>query len=70
MDDIVLTHCSIYQPLSAAQEKSLCLIINTADYCAANTAGLSATIKKHLPQDLAEKVDLMPEKEEFESYVI
>jgi len=56
-------------PLAEKDEKTMCAIINTAEYCGTNTQGLGKTVKKHIGAAEAEKVDLQTEQSEFEAVI-
>jgi hypothetical protein len=47
-------------------EKAVCLIANTAEYCSNTVTGLAATFKKHVMPEFQEKISLDDEKVEFE----
>eukprot|EP01102_Stenamoeba_stenopodia_P022198 TRINITY_DN9163_c0_g2_i1.p1 TRINITY_DN9163_c0_g2~~TRINITY_DN9163_c0_g2_i1.p1 ORF type:complete len:354 (+),score=94.55 TRINITY_DN9163_c0_g2_i1:1-1062(+) len=55
--------------LNEKEEKTICLIINTADYCQTMTTQLVDKIKKTITENFVDKIDMTTEQEEFGSIV-
>jgi len=52
--------------ISEKEEKMLCLIINTAEYCALTTVGMTDAIKQSINIRFQDKIDLKDQQAEFE----
>jgi len=55
--------------ISEKEEKMLCLIVNTAEYCAQTTVGMTETIKHMINVRFTEKIDLKDQQSEFEGVI-
>jgi len=52
--------------LSEKDEKTLCLVINTTEYCAKTVLGLTETIKKLIDPKFIDQIDMKDEQVQFE----
>jgi hypothetical protein len=55
--------------LSEKEEKMLCLIVNTAEYCSSTTTSMAEAIRKSIKSKFVEKIDLSSEQADFESVI-
>eukprot|EP01119_Soliformovum_irregulare_P016119 TRINITY_DN462_c5_g1_i2.p1 TRINITY_DN462_c5_g1~~TRINITY_DN462_c5_g1_i2.p1 ORF type:complete len:831 (-),score=285.75 TRINITY_DN462_c5_g1_i2:80-2338(-) len=55
--------------ITEREEKMLCLIINTAEYCSQITTGITDSLKKIIHHSFVDKIDLKQEQSEFEGAI-
>jgi hypothetical protein len=51
--------------LSKDEEKTMCLIINTGEYCSTTITQLIESIKKTIGENYVDKLEMTAEQEEF-----
>jgi hypothetical protein len=55
--------------LKEGEEKTVCFVINTAEYCTSNVEALAETVKNHIAADMAARVEMANEQDRFQTVV-
>ncbi len=55
--------------LKEGDEKTVCFVINTAEYCTSNVEALAETVKNHIDPTMAGKVEMAVEQDRFQTVV-
>jgi hypothetical protein len=55
--------------LKEGEEKTVCFVINTAEYCTSNVEALAETVKNHIASDMASRVEMANEQDRFQTVV-
>lgn len=55
--------------LKDGEEKTLCFVVNTAEYCTSNVEALTEQIRQGIETELVSKVDLSAEQDRFQTVV-
>eukprot|EP01132_Coremiostelium_polycephalum_P002712 gene2712-3365_t len=62
-------HSDVNRPHDAAEDQTICLIINTSEYCRKNTTQMSESFKKTIDDTYKEKIDLKDIQNEFSGII-
>mmetsp|Transcript_7164 Transcript_7164/g.11810 ORF Transcript_7164/g.11810 Transcript_7164/m.11810 type:complete len:972 (-) Transcript_7164:1024-3939(-) len=65
----LLTEKEEHVRLMEKDEQTVCLIINTADYCFETSGQLGESIKKAIDKQFGDSIDMSPEQEEFSAVI-
>ena len=55
--------------LKEGEEKTICFVINTAEYCTSNVEALADTIRQHIDEEYQGKVNMSVEQDRFQTLV-